>query len=100
MNKLEKKLALCKWVRTHKAFTTVYKGFGFVVFNYDFKMQLIGLSKEVTIDCLKIHNTVPPEIVGFWIECRGHFTERMFTLPTSLEFVAEVLVSAFPELEL
>lgn len=98
MNKLEKKLVGCKWVETGNAFTAFYNGFGFVVYRVDGVTWLAGLSKKVTEEQLKMHNTKPPKIIGTWT--RYHGTDRLFVIPASSEFVAEVLSSAFPELEL
>lgn len=88
MNKLEKLLIKQQWVRTRNAFTTICNGYGFIVY----ENQLIGLSKEVTEEQLRIHNMKPPEVIGVWI---GYYrTKRMFTIPTSIDFVVEVIGSA------
>ena len=98
MNKLEKMLSKSQWVKTGNAFTTVYKGFGFVLYLRD-GMKLAGLSKGVTANQLRVHSTKPPEITGFWAQNYHSYTERMFEVEVSNEFVGEVLASAFPELK-
>lgn len=87
-----------QWVRTRDAFTTVNKGFGFVVYYRNNQNWLAVLSKDVTAYQLKVHKTKPPEITGFWNYYRQSLTERMFEVPVTNEFLTHVIESTFPEM--
>jgi len=105
MNKLEKKLAECTWIRIGNTFTTVYNDFGFVIYRENRQIWLAGLSKEVTRELLKKYRTKPPKIKGFWVRSVGgglvgEYTSRMFVIPASNEFVVRVLESSLSELKL
>jgi len=97
MNKLEKKLLDYDWCYVDGVFTTVYNGFGFVVLRLNEQMRLICLTKEVTQELLEFGNTKPPKIRNCapW---QDHCS--LLTIPASIEFVVEILDSAFPELGL
>lgn len=98
MTALEASISTSKWVWTGRAFTTVCKGFGFVVYRNGHQMWLAGLSPEVVNKSRDSHHDKGMHITGFWNEYHGHFTERMFEIPATPELLSHVVMSACPEL--
>ena len=100
MTDLEKRIADLNltWVWTGKAFTTVHKGFGLVVYYRNNRNWLAVLSSGVVEVQLRCHRTKPPKIVGSWEGSHGFYTERMFETPVSDAFLVHVIESAFPEM--
>ncbi len=78
-------------------FTTVINGYGFVIFQYDSKMWLCGLSKHTVKWQQKVHHTTGSKIIGFWLGHREH-TPMMFLLPASANFVSRVVINAHPDM--
>lgn len=100
MTSLETRIAKLKltWTRIREAFTTVHADFGFVVYYRDNQNWLAVLSKEIVKEALECHNTKPPEIIGFWREYHGYYTERMFEIPITIRFLTHVIESTFPKM--
>ena len=103
MNSLEKRIADLglTWVWFSKGFTTVHKGHGFVVYCRDGHNWLAVLSKEVVKYQLKCHKTSAPEITGYWVRTDSYnssYTERIFEIAVTEEFLIHVLESVFPEM--
>ncbi len=103
MNSLENRVANLSltWVWFSKGFTTVHKDFGFVVYCRNGRNWLAVLSKETVKFQLECHGTKAPEITGWWVRSNSYsssYTERMFEIEISGEFLVHVLESAFPEM--
>jgi len=100
MTTLESRLATLnlQWVWKDRGFTAVYQGFGFVVYCQNGVMWLCVLSRETTAKQLVIYETEPPQVAGFWQTYNTSYTERMFEVPASDEFLTHVIESAFPEM--
>ena len=95
MTPLETLLSTKKWCYHNGAFTTVVNGYGFGIYRVGYAMRLSGLSKEVTAEQLKTHNTQPPALVGLW---ERNDIPRLFDIQVSPELVSAIVMSTYPEL--
>lgn len=100
MNDLEKRIANLNltWVWTEKAFTTVHRGYGFIIYYRNDRLWLAVLTPEVTKKQLEYHKTKPPEIIGSWISFHGLYTKRMFEILVSDALLVRVIESAFNQM--
>jgi len=100
VNKIEQYLTAPdrQWVYTGAAFSTVVAGLGFVLYRERNQMWLIGLPREITAAQQNIHKRDNPLcLIGFWVPEYNSFTKRLFCIPASNEFVAEVVLRVYPE---
>jgi hypothetical protein len=100
MTPLEQHLMQMDWCHCDRNFTTIYKGFGFVIFRDQHQMWLAGLDKDEVTFALDCHNTKPPEITCFMQHEGVGGTKRLFEIPAAPELVSAAMASAFPELQL
>jgi hypothetical protein len=99
MTTLEQRIADLKlgWVWHYKAYTAVHNGFGFVIYYKAGQNWLAVLKPKIVAEQQRCHSTTGNAITGFWINT-GYYTERMFEVPVTPEFLTHVIETANPEM--
>jgi len=94
MNPIEEKLLKATWIYRRTGYSSVYNGFGWIIFGYKDQLWLGCVSPNIVIKQQRTHETEGDEIVC--IEIKD--LDSRFKIPVSNDFLTHVVESANPEI--
>ena len=97
MNAIEQKLIDATWVYNQNDYTSVFNGYGWLIFTYKNQLWLSCISPDIVKKQQKIHETKGNVIVHS-LNYGLPSIKLRFKIPVTNDFLAHVIESANPEI--